>query len=159
MTNTWDGDWRERIRQRVKELEYQDLIDFSERNSTADFFQLAELLGEQVAPIQVEQILGEEYYRKGKYTKFFRNSLARHIRNSLSQGWNADENSDLQRASAFTDWELRTVDEYADFTERIWSIFKNSNDIPNDWLPEDGDDPIIIKKFEEAGFQEVEINR
>jgi hypothetical protein len=159
MNSPWEGEWRKRIESRVKEKGYQDLIDFSEKNQSLDFFQLTDLLGERIAPIQVEQLLSEAYYEKGQYTRYFRSSLARHIRDSLPQGWVILQNIDIQLSCGIRDWDMKTPDEYNDFKEKVRKVLTQCNFIPKGWLPSGPDDPIVLQIFEEAGFKEVEIVR
>lgn len=155
--SAWEGDWKARLREKVKETGYETLISFAERNPKATFFELAKMLGEQVAPIQIQQLLSEAYYEQGQFARYIRSALAREIRHKMPEGWNTDESFDFKRASAFTDWEHGTPDEYEDFTEKVWEVFKNSSDIPEGWLPNGADDPIISQAFEKAGFRELEL--
>lgn len=159
MNNTWEGDWKTRIRERVKEKGYQDLIDFSEKNPSLSFFELTKLLGENIAPIQTEQMLSEEYYQKGQYTRYLKSSLARELKNARIDGWQTDEAFNISLFSSIQNWKNHSPDEYAYFTDKVLNILQHSDFIPNDWLPSGADDPIVLKIFEEAGFKEVEIVR
>ncbi len=156
-TSAWDGDWKTRVRERVAERGYETLISFAERNQTATFFELAKMLGEHVAPIQLQQLLSEAYYSQGQYPRYLRAALAREIRRAMPEGWNVAPNSDFQKVSAVSDWENGTAEEYAEFAERVWETLKNAGGIPRGWLPNGADDPVIVNAFERAGFRELEL--
>jgi hypothetical protein len=155
--SAWEGNWQARVNERIKERGYETLISFAERNPKATFFELAKMLGEQVAPMQVEQLVSNAYYEQGQVARYFRSALARHIRRAMPEGWNVADNFDFRRVGALIDWENGTPDEYATFTENVKTVLKNANGIPKGWLPNGADDPIIVDAFEKAGFRELEL--
>jgi hypothetical protein len=155
--SAWEGNWKKRVENRIREKGYENLISFAEHNPKKTFFELAQILGEQIAPIQVEQLLSEAYYEQSQYPRYLRSALSRHIRLSMPQGWHLAQNWDYQVVDAILSWERGTPDVYDKFTKKVLDLFKNATNIPQGWLPDGADDPIILEIFKQAGFREIQL--
>lgn len=148
---TWQGDWITRIYQRVHERGFESVTAFAETKPTATLLELAAELGEGVAAIQLEGVLYSEAEKSGTFDKFARGLLARCIREWIPTGWTSGDQFETQRVDAFVDWSV-IVSSHIDESrvDAIWEALKTIN-IPEGWLPEGPDDPILARAF--AGVQ------
>lgn len=152
MPTAWEGNWVERIAERVRAKGFASLLDFSEARPTATFLELADELGEEdVAAVQLEWLLKEEALAKKRFGRFARASLVRSIYEQLPQGWGVGEKVDFRRAGVYADWRGTIGPEYNDATDRVFDALEAANP-PLGWLPAGADDPIIDKACREGEF-------
>jgi hypothetical protein len=149
---TWRGDWISRIYQRVRARGFTSLSAFADSMPRATLFELATMLGDDVAAIQLEGVLRAEAEKSGTIEKFARDLLIRRIRQRLPMGWDAGEHLATERAGAFASW-CAGVEGLMDesTSDAIWDRLEEI-DIPTGWLPAGPDDPIIERAFAGVRF-------
>ncbi len=87
---SWDGNWRVRLYERVRDHGYDSLTAFAEARPTASLVRLAEELGEDdVAGVQVFSGLVAEAERNNQVTRLVRGQLVRELNSCLPNGWPA----------------------------------------------------------------------
>jgi hypothetical protein len=152
MPVAWEGNWAERIGERVRAKGFASLLEFSEARPTATFLELADELGEEdVAAVQIEWVLKDEALERNSFARFARASLVRTIYEQLPQGWGIGKKADFRRAGVYADWRGTLGPEYNDATDRVFDALETANP-PRGWLPAGADDPIIDKAFLEGQF-------
>ncbi len=98
----WQGKWKARLYERVRERGYDSLTAFAEARPAVPLVELAEELGkEDVAGVQVLSGLLAEAEQRKQVTRFVRDVLVRQLSQSLPNGWPVvmDEESRFQVAS------------------------------------------------------------
>ena len=84
----WQGNWRVRLHERVRERGYDSLTSFANARPTASVVALAEELGEEdVAGVQVLSGLLTEAEQRKQVTRFVRDMLVRELSECLPEGW------------------------------------------------------------------------
>ena len=104
---SWQGNWKARLYERVRERGYDSLTAFAEARPTASLVALAEELGEDdVAGVQVLSGLLAEAERRKQVTRFVRDVLVRELSESLPNGWPAvlDDATRFEVAKALGSW-------------------------------------------------------
>lgn len=95
---SWQGSWKARLYERVRERGYDSLTAFAESRPAVPLDQLAEELGkDDVAGVQVLSGLLAEAERRKQVTRFVRDVLVRQLSESIPGGWPAE----MDRASSF----------------------------------------------------------
>ena len=86
----WQGNWKARLYERVRERGYDSLTAFAEARPAVPLYALAEELGkDDVAGVQVFSGLLAEAERSKQVTRFVRDVLVRQLSQSLPEGWPA----------------------------------------------------------------------
>lgn len=150
--SAWAGDWHARIYQLARERGYGAVTAFAESKPTATMLELADALGPDVAPIQLEEILRDEAIVAGRLKPFAQGLLCRRIREWLQEGWGSGEEFLSDLSGAFTRWEgaVSMVIPEQD-REVLWKRLQRLDVIPG-WLPAGIDDPIIEQAFAGVRF-------
>jgi hypothetical protein len=149
---SWEGDWKNRIYDRVFQHDFRSLTSFADARPTATLEQLAQELGPHVAPVQLEWLLRDEAKEDGRVHRFARSALARQVHECFPQGWMRGDRVDWYRASVYSDWRGCVGEEYNAPTNRVWDSLKKIAHVG--WLPSGPDDPIIVQVFREGRFPE-----
>lgn len=105
--HSWQGNWKSRLYERVRERGYDSLTAFAEARPTASLVALAEELGpDDVAGIQVYDGLVAEAVRSKEVTRLVRGQLVRELWGSLPEGWPAvlDDDNRFKVAKALGLW-------------------------------------------------------
>ena len=101
---SWEGNWKVRLYERVRERGYESLTAFAEAHPTLPLVALAEELGEDdINAVQVFSGLVAEAERSHQLTRLVRGQLVRELSEFLPDGWPAvldDEPKELIRALA-----------------------------------------------------------
>ena len=85
---SWEGNWKGRLYERVRERGYESLTVFAEARPTASLVELAEELGEgDVNAVQVFSGLVAEAERSHRVTRLVRGQLVRELSEFLPEGW------------------------------------------------------------------------
>ncbi|AEI63443.1 hypothetical protein [Corallococcus macrosporus] len=103
----WDGNWKARLYERIRERGYDSLTAFAEARPTASWVALAEELGpDDVAGAQVYDCLVTEAVRSKQVTRLVRGHLARELWGGLPEGWPAvlDDDNRFKVAKALALW-------------------------------------------------------
>ncbi len=148
----WVGDWRQRIVERIRERGFSSLVAFGESAAMSTFREIAGLLGDDVAPMQLAMLMREEALERGHLDQFARSALVRYLADYLPTGWYRDKEHEYQRASAFADWIGCLGEAYRAAGERVWTVFMSAAELSEGWRPRGADDDLLRKLFERASF-------
>lgn len=157
MKQTWAGDWRRRIAERVRESGFESLTSFSDSAATSTFGEIASRLGTDVAPIQLAMLMREEAVERGQLGRFARGALVRFLTDYLPKGWQRGKEHEYERASAFADWIACLGEDYRTAGERVWSAFMSATNLTEGWRPNGADDDLLKSLFERASFSAPEV--
>jgi hypothetical protein len=145
---TWSGDWYARILERVQQLGFATVTQYAAARVGVSLIDLAEELGQDdVAGIQIMDMLVEEAVRTNTIPRVLRDLFVRELRWALPQGWRAplDDEARSEVAGALARWEVELKahlpDEEVTFT--AGQDFMNA-ELPVGWLPDGPDDPVIV---------------
>jgi hypothetical protein len=148
----WEGDWKQRINQRLRAKRYDSLISFFKANYGKTFEEIIALLdsSQDLAHIQLTWFLEEEAYNTSQIDWFAKDNLIREIRERCENGW---DNS-IKAISAISSWSVTMKDfgeeSFEIFTDMICERLKAI--VPSGWLPIDIKDPIIEQAFAGISF-------
>lgn len=148
---TWRSDWGNRVLAAVRAAGYSGLSEFAQAYPTLTYPALANRLGDDIAPVHVEQLLRDSHLSKGEVTLFARDSIVRIIHEYLPQGWARDERSMVLAAQAFGARSAGLGEEFDEQADTIWDRFDHL-EMPGGWLPEGPDDPVLNEAFEGVTF-------
>lgn len=104
---SWQGNWKARLYERVRERGYDSLTAFAEARPTASLVELAKELGpDDIAGAQVFGGLVDEAERSNKLTRLVRGQLVRELWKGLPNGWPAvlDDANRFKVAKALGLW-------------------------------------------------------
>lgn len=107
----WQGDWKARLRERVRARGYDSLTAFAEARPAIPLNQLAEELGkDDVAGVQVMSGLLAEAEQLKQVTRFVRDVLVRELSESFPSGWPTmmDDETRFQVAKVLGGWSADT---------------------------------------------------
>ena len=146
-TAVWAGDWRERVARRVRSLGYESVTALLEARPGIPYEAIADLLGNDVAAVQVARIHAESTPAPDLEAAS-RDSLARFLNASLpKRGWGVGPYWRAGVAGAFapwhTTWEGRLAN--VDMTKLMERLF--ALDPPVGWHPQAGNDPYLVALF------------
>jgi len=142
--SAWEGNWRVRLYERIRERGYDSLTSFAESRPTASLVALAEELGEDVAGVQIFTGLLAEAERRKQVTRFVRGVLVRELSESLPEGWPAvlDDENRFKVASALGPWSAYTPDSHKERVKRARAALR-AKPPPPGWLPLSADDELL----------------
>ena len=154
MNTTWHGDWGSRIKARIADLGFPSARSFADAHISLSYIDLAIILGDDVAAVQVESVLHDEAIDQSELTYFSRSSLVRRLNQALPKGWGLGARADFKAASAFANWTASLPDAHQ---ERCRRIFKRIQDeASKGWRPGSPSDPIISSAFQGESFDSVQ---
>jgi hypothetical protein len=142
--SAWQGNWRVRLYERVRERGYTSLTSFAEARPTAPLYLLAEELGEDVAGVQVLSGLLAEAERRKQVTRFVRDVFVRMFSESLPDGWPAvlDDANRFKVASALGSWSAYTPETHEERAKRAGDALLATPPPPG-WRPLSADDELL----------------
>ena len=142
--SAWQGDWRVRLHERIRERGYDSLTSFAEAHATAPLYRLAEELGEDVAGVQILTGLLAEAERRKQVTRFVRGVLVRELSENLPQGWPAvlDDTNRFKVASALAPWTAYTPESHKERARRAGDALL-ATPPPHGWRPLSADDELL----------------
>ncbi len=154
MATAWSGDWKARVRDRAKSLGFPDVLALANAHPGIPFGQLFRYLRQpesRDAPIayaQFQAVYFEEAEQRGLLRDAIADTLVRRLRQHLRGGWNQGRRVRERKAEVRGGWELppSRVSELGPIADRIWDTVNELNP-PDDWCPEDFNDPIIQEAF------------
>ncbi|WP_257460648.1 NUDIX hydrolase [Archangium lipolyticum] len=144
--DAWEGNWRVRLYERVRERGYSSLTAFAEARPTASLVALADELGEDdVAGVQVLSGLLAEAEQRKQVTRFVRDVLVRMLSQSLPDGWPAvlDDANRFKVAKAIGRWSAYTPETHQKRVERARAALRASPPPPG-WRPIGPDDELLL---------------
>ncbi|MGZ3459865.1 MAG: NUDIX hydrolase [Archangium sp.] len=142
---SWDGNWRVRLYERVRERGYDSLTAFADARPTASLAALAKELGEDdVAGVQVLGGLLAEAERRQQVTRFVRDVLVRMLSQSLPDGWPAvlDDANRFKVAKALGRWSAYTPETHEERASQVGAALLATPPPPG-WRPLGPDDELL----------------
>jgi hypothetical protein len=138
----WQGDWYQRVIDRIRERGYRSATEFVEAHPTATFVELADVLGkDDVAPVQLEDAMRDEAGDDPvALEKFARSLLARNIFDVMPSGWAEEE-----RYLVIGSWASYLGERYNVATHRAFDALCAL--APEGWRPTGPDDPLLLEAF------------
>jgi len=142
--SAWQGNWRVRLYERIRERGYDSLTSFAEARPTAPLFRLAEELGEDLAGVQVLTGLLAEAEKRKQITRFVRDVLVRMLSESLPEGWPAvlDDETRMEVAMALGSWSAYTPETHKERARRAGDALLATPPPPG-WRPLSADDELL----------------
>lgn len=150
--DAWKGDSRKRISDGAKKNGFPSVLAFAQVHPTLGFEQLAELLGENIAPIQVLWLLREEYVSASNMRGFAISCFVRYFTEIVPKGWRVEANFDFKFAHALACWSSSLGSELEQDCDVVIERF-NRKSLPTGWLPSGEDDPIVSEIFSNVQFK------
>ncbi len=143
---SWEGNWKVRLYERVRERGYASLTAFAEARPTASLVALAEELGgDDVNAVQVFSGLVAEAERSHRLTRLVRGQLVRELWESLPDGWPAvlDDEARLEVAIALGSWSAFTPATHEERVRQVGDALLATPPPPG-WRPLGPDDELLL---------------
>lgn len=141
----WQGNWKARLYERVRELGYDSLTAFAEARPTASLVALAEELGNgDVNAVQVFSGLVAEAEQRDQFTRLERGQLVRELSGGLPDGWPAlmDRKARFAVAKALSSWISFTPEAHQARASQVGDALL-ANPPPAGWRPLGPDDELL----------------
>lgn len=159
LEDVWGKDWKEKIYDRVRARGFKQMRDYLANQPTATYHQLADQLGEDVAPVQLTMMHVAEAHADGAHAfrEAAKDCLVRYLRERLPLGWGRvpldqrELTESFMNTKAFVGWEssIEEVDRaMAPYIDGVWDQLQEL--AINGWLPEGADDEVIRRAFDAA---------
>lgn len=142
---SWQGDWKARLNERVRERGYDSLTAFAEARPTSPLTALAEELGQDdINAIQVFSGLVAEAERSHRVTRLVRGTLVRELWECLPSGWPAVREGEVgfQLAKALGSWAAFTPETHEERVKQARAALR-AHPPPPGWLPQGPDDELL----------------
>jgi hypothetical protein len=142
---SWQGNWKVRLYERVRERGYDSLTAFAEARPAVPLVELAEELGkDDVAGVQVLSGLLAEAERRKQVTRFVRDVLVRLLSQSLPNGWPAvlDDANRFKVAKALGSWSAYIPETYQERADQVMDALRATPPLPG-WRPLGPDDELL----------------
>ncbi len=143
---SWEGNWKARLYERVRERGYDSLTAFAEARPTLPLVELAqELGGDDVNAVQVFSGLVAEAERSNRVTRLVRGQLVRELYESLPNGWPAimDDEARLEVAIALGSWFAYTPETHKERIRHVGDVLLATPLAPG-WRPLGPDDELLL---------------
>ena len=143
---SWRGDVKARLYERVRERGYDSLTAFAEARPTVPLHVLADELGkDDVAAVQVLSGLLGEAEQRNQVTRFVRDVLARELAEGLPNGWPAvlDDANRFEVAMTLGRWSAYSPETHEERVKQAGdALFANPP--PEGWRPLGPDDELLL---------------
>lgn len=142
---SWEGNWRVRLYERVRERGFDSLTAFAEARPAVPLDSLAEELGkDDVAGVQVLSGLLAEAERRNQVTRLVRDVLVRQLSQSLPNGWPTvlDDANRFQVAKALGCWSADIPETYQGRADQVMAVLRVTPPPPG-WRPLGPDDELL----------------
>ncbi|MFP2931718.1 NUDIX hydrolase [Pyxidicoccus sp. 3LG] len=143
---SWQGNWKARMYERVRELGYDSLTAFANARPTVSLVALAEELGEDdVNAVQIFKGLVEEAERSRQVTRLVRGQLVRELSACLPNGWPAvmDAATRFRVAKALGMWSAFTPETHQERADQVMAALRATPPPPG-WRPLGPDDALLL---------------
>jgi hypothetical protein len=143
---SWEGNWKVRLYERVRERGYDSLTAFAEACPTASLVALAEELGpDDIAGVQLYSELLAEAERRKQVTRLVRGQLVRELWACLPNGWPAvrDDANRFKVAKALGLWSSLAPITHEKRVEQARAALRATPPPPG-WLPRGPDDELLL---------------
>jgi hypothetical protein len=141
----WQGNWKARLYERVRERGFASLTAFAEARPAIPLYALAEELGkDDVAGVQVLSGLLAEAEKHNQVTRFVRDVLVRLLTQSLPDGWPAvmDDEARFAIAEALSTWSAYIPEAYQERADQVMAALRAAPPPPG-WRPLGPDDELL----------------
>ena len=150
----WLGDWQAKILERVHLAGFDSVSALLKQNPNCAYFQVARILGPDVAAVQLGMMYFEEAKKKNAVRCAAKDALCRALHSNLKHGWNHGLHAKRMMAGAYSEWlavlEFRALaPELSSVGEAVWNELNAANP-PVGWLPMDVEDSILTAVFDKA---------
>lgn len=151
ISETWDDRWPERVRFRIRQLGYSNVLEYFASNQNATFGELFGKLRKlesewdtPVAYVQFEAVYFDEAGKAGKLKSAVADCLFRRLRRHLRRGWNLGRSLQMRRAEVFADLEvpIAITAHSPSFKDDIRRAIMAAAP-PDDWCPQTPEDAIL----------------
>ncbi|REG20536.1 hypothetical protein ATI61_121101 [Archangium gephyra] len=142
----WEGNWRVRLIERVRERGYDSLTAFANARPTASLVAMADELGpNDIAGVQVLSGLLAEAEQRKQVTRFVRDVLVRMLCKSLPDGWPAvlDDANRFKVAKALGSWIAYTPETHKERADKAGDALLATPPPPG-WRPLGPDDELLL---------------
>jgi hypothetical protein len=143
---SWQGHWKVRLYERVRERGYDSLTAFAEARPTATLVELAEELGEDdINAVQVFSGLVAEAERSHQLTRLVRGQLVRELSESFPNGWPAvmDDEARFEVAMTLGSWSAFTPETHQKRVDQAGDALLATPPPPG-WRPLGPDDELLL---------------
>jgi len=143
---SWQGNWKARLYERVRERGYASLTAYAEARPTASLVALAEELGkDDIAGVQVFSGLVAEAERTKQLTRLVRGQFVRELYGCLPNGWPDILEGEARKevAIALGQWFAYTPETHKERVDRV-SDALIANPPPAGWRPLGPDDDLLL---------------
>lgn len=142
---SWQGNWKARLYERLRERGYESLTAFAEARPTASLVALAEELGaDDVNAVQVFSGLVVEAEQSHQLTRLVRGQLVRELSESIPEGWPAewDDANRFEVAHALARWTTYTPETHKERVKQLRAALR-ATPPPSGWRPLGPDDELL----------------
>lgn len=155
--HSWQGRWKTRLYERVRECGYSSLTAFAEARPTCSLVALAEELGaNDINAVQVFSGLVAEAERSHQLTRLVRGQLVRELSEGLPNGWPPilDDANRFKVARTLGLWTAYTPETHKERVKRVGDALLATPPPPG-WRPLGPDDALLrtLLPDEESGPQ------
>src|SRR5262245_64046658 len=88
---SWQGNWNERIYQRIRRFGSETILEFLAQFPISTYMELSDKLGDDIAPVQLQNLQFKEALEIGQIRNAAMDGLVRVLRDGLPRGWNPKE--------------------------------------------------------------------
>jgi hypothetical protein len=142
---SWQGNWKVRLYERVRERGYTSLTAFAEAHPTLPLVELAhELGGDDVNAVQVFSGLVAEAERSNQLTRLVRSQFVREVSETFPTGWPAvmDDEARFEIAMTLGSWSAFTPETHQKRVEQARAVLRSTPPPPG-WRPLSPDDELL----------------
>jgi hypothetical protein len=143
---SWEGNWKVRLYERVRERGYESLTAFADARPMASLLALAEELGEDdINAVQVFSGLVAEAERSHQLARLARGQFVREFSEGLPDGWPGvlDDASRFEVAKALSAWIAFTPETHKERARQV-SAALLATPPPPGWRPLGPDDELLL---------------
>ena len=143
---SWDGNWKVRLHERIRERGYDSLTAFAEARPTASLVELAEELGkDDLNAVQVFSGLVAEAERSHQLTRLTRGQFVRELYECLPEGWPTvmDDENHFKVAKALGSWAAFTPESHEERVRQARAALRATPPPPG-WRPLGPDDELLL---------------
>ncbi len=149
----WKGDWFARAYGALRRLGFETASDFLNAHPSETYHELAERLGSDIAPVQIQHLQFLEAKESGRVRAAAMDGLARKLREHIPEGWAKGSTAKSKAMDAYAHWagmvETRGKNIEAGRLLAVWRALERIGP-PEGWLPSDARDDILVRAFAEG---------
>ena len=150
-TVTWADGWLPRLLSRLESLGHPNLTSFLDANVGLPYTKAAQMLGDDVAAIQLSGLHKREFVDASDIQHVVRDVMLRFTNYHIKRGWLRGPHYKRNQAAAVTDWILmfRDCSDLEPELNAIWDALVAQSPDTN-WRPSGHDDPLVMAAFSAA---------